>query len=80
MPDEPVITAAINFKTVISPFAISAPGTASSYSLSHGVRVKRIRVDYVEKLDTKQQPLCRPGREGQGAAKQERIILFLCAA
>lgn len=55
MPDKPVITAAINFKTVISPFAIGAPRTASIYSLSHGVKVKRIRADYVEKLDTKQQ-------------------------
>lgn len=36
--------------------SVSAPRTAGSYSLPHSVWVKRIRADYLEKRDTKQQP------------------------
>jgi hypothetical protein len=37
MAEDPVITAAINFKIVISPFAMSAPRTASIYSVTRRV-------------------------------------------
>jgi hypothetical protein len=54
---------------------MSAPRTASIYSLSQGVQVTRIRADYVEKLDTKQQPPLAGGRAG-GPARRKNVNLF----
>ncbi len=81
MPEEPVITAAINFSTVISPFAMSAPITASIYSRPQRVKVTRIRADYLEKLVTKQQPASRANARMMICGEKLRgIILFVCAA
>lgn len=72
-----MISAAINFNKMFNPFAMSAPITANIYSLPGWVEVTRIRVDYAEKIGTKQQPVRRaerraPVRGGHFAM----IILF----
>ena len=72
-----MISAAINFNTTINPFAMNAPIKANIYSLPGWIKVTRIRVDYAEKIATKQQHVSRaerraPVRGGHFAV----IILF----
>jgi len=57
-----VISAAINFNTMINPFAMNAPIKTNIYSLPGWVKVTRIRFDYAEKIGTKQQHVSRAER------------------